>query len=142
MRAVLDTNVLIAALLWRGPPHALLEHVRAGAVSLVSSPVLLAELADVIGRAKFDAILTRTNTSREHSLTELRQLAEVIEPVPLPQPVCRDSDDDQVLALAIAAKVDLIVTGDDDLLSLGSFEGIPIIAPAEAVRRVGVKSNT
>ena len=85
MKAVIDTNVLIAGLLWRGPPHALLEHVRAGTVSLVSSPALLAELADVIGRSKFDAILTKTNTSRERSLAEVRQLAEVIEPPPLPQ---------------------------------------------------------
>ena len=54
----------MAGLLWRGPSHALLAHVRAGTMSLVSSPALLAELADVIGRAKFDAILTRTNTSR------------------------------------------------------------------------------
>jgi hypothetical protein len=45
--------------------------VRAGTVSLVSSLALLAELADVLGRAKFDAILTRTNTSREHSLDEV-----------------------------------------------------------------------
>ena len=137
MRAVIDTNVLIAGILWRGPPHALLEHVRAGAVSMVSSPALLAELADVIGRAKFDAILRRTNTSRERSLAEVRQLAEVIEPAPLAQPVCRDPDDDQVLALAVAAKVELIITGDDDLLSLTSFEGIAIIAPAEAVIRIG-----
>ena len=104
---------------------------------MVSSPALLAELADVIGRAKFDAILRRTNTSRERSLAEVRQLAEVIEPAPLAQPVCRDPDDDQVLALAVAAKVELIITGDDDLLSLTSFEGIAIIAPAEAVIRIG-----
>ena len=89
MRAVIDTNVLIAALLWRGPPHVLLEHVRAGTVSLVSSPALLAELANVIGRAKFDAILTRTNTSRVRSLAEVRRLAEVIEPPPLPQPAAK-----------------------------------------------------
>ena len=82
MRAVIDTNVLLAGLLWRGPPHALLEHVRAGTVSLVSSPALLAELADVIGRAKFDAILTKTNTARERCLAEVRRLAEVIEPPP------------------------------------------------------------
>lgn len=138
MRAVIDTNVLIAALLWRGPPHALLEQVRAGTVSLVSSPALLAELADALGRTKFDAILMRTNTSRERSLAEVRQLAEVIEPPPLPQPVCRDPDDDQVLALAIAAKVELIVSGDNDLLSLSSFEGIPIVAPAEALLRIGI----
>ena len=136
MRAVIDTNVLLAGLLWHGPPHALLEHVRAGTVSLVSSPALLAELADVIGRAKFDAIFTKTSTSRERSLAQVRQLAELIEPAPLLQPVCRDPDDDEVLALALAAKVNLIVSGDNDLLVLGSFEGVPIIGPAEAVRLI------
>ena len=123
----------MAGLLWRGPSHALLEQVRAGRVSLVSSPALLAELADVIGRAKFDAILTRTNTSRERTLAEVRRLADVIDPPPLPQPVCRDPDDDMVLALAIAAKVEFIVSGDKDLLSLVSFEGVPIIPPADAM---------
>lgn len=142
MRVVIDTNVLIAGILWRGPPHALLEHVRAGTVSLVSSPALLAELADVIRRAKFDAILVRTNTLRERSLAEVRRLAVVIEPPPLPQPVCRDPDDDEVLALAIAAKVELIVSGDSDLLSLRGFQGIPILAPAEALGLIGAARKT
>jgi len=133
VKAVIDTNVLIAALLWHGPPHALLEQVRAGKVSMVSSPALLAELADVMGRAKFDAILARTKTSRERSLARLCRLAEAIEPPPLREPVCRDPDDDRVLALELAAKADLIVSGDNDLLALGSFEGIPILAPAQAL---------
>lgn len=133
MRAILDTNVVLAGLLWHGPPHALLQHVRAGTISLITSPALLAELAEVIGRSKFDSILKRTDTSRERTLAEVRRLAEVIAPPPLSQPVCRDPDDDEVLALAIAAKVELIVSGDKDLLSLGSFEGVPIVVPAEAV---------
>lgn len=136
MRAVIDTNVLIAGLLWRGPPHALLTHVRHGRVSLISSPALLAELRDVLGRAKFDAILTRTSTSRERALTEVRQLAEVIEPPSLPQPVCSDSDDDEVLALAMAARADVIVSGDADLLVLQQFEGIPILDPAQVLQRM------
>lgn len=57
----------------------------------------------------------------------------MIEPPPLPKPVCRDPDDDQVLALALAAMAETIITGDNDLLSLRSFEGIPVVAPAEAV---------
>ena len=142
MRAVIDTNVLMAGLLWRGPSHVLLAHVRAGTVSLVSSPALLAELADVIGRPKFDAILTRTNTSRERSLAEVRRLAEVIEPPPLQRPVCRDPDDDKVLALALAAKVEFIVSGDKDLLSLSSFEAIPIVAPAEAIALLEASRKT
>jgi putative PIN family toxin of toxin-antitoxin system len=142
VRAVIDTNVLIAALLWRGPPHALLEHLRAGAMTLVSSPALLAELADVIGRAKFDAILVQSNTSRERALAEVRQLADVVEPSPLPQPVCRDPDDDHVLALALAAKAELIVSGDNDLLSMKSFENIAIVAPAEAVTMIEARAKT
>ena len=67
-------------------------------------------------------------------------MAEVIEPPPLPQPVCRDPDDDEVLALAIAAKVELIVSGDNDLLSLASFEGVPIFAPTQALVFVEVSA--
>ena len=134
MRAVIDTNVLLSGLLWHGAPHALMEYVRSGTLTLISSPALLAELADVVGRAKFDAILARSNTSRGRLVAEVRQLADVIEPLPLPQPVSRDPDDDRVLALAAAAQADLIVTGDGDLLSLKMFRNIPIVAASEAIR--------
>lgn len=136
VRVILDTNVLLAGLLWRGPPHVLLELARRGTLRLISSSALLTELVEVIQRPKFDAILARSGTSRDHLPQELQQLVEVIEPHPLREPVCRDPDDDQILALAIAGQVDLIVSGDDDLLSLASFEEIPIIAPADAVASV------
>ena len=136
MRAVIDTNVLLSGLLWRGAPHALIEHVQAGTLAMVSSPVLLAELAEVISRAKFDEILARSNTSRERALAEMRQLAEVIVPPPLPQPVCRDPDDDHVLACALAAQADLIVSGDADLLDLREYRSIRIVAAAEALRLI------
>jgi uncharacterized protein len=137
VRAVIDTNVLIAGLLWRAAPHALLTRVRSGALGFISSPALLAELADVLARAKFDAILLRSQTSREAVLAEVRQLAEVIEPPPLQQPVCRDPDDDELLALAIAAKADFIVSGDKDLLVLQQFNSIPILTPAQAAAQLG-----
>ena len=137
MRVVIDTNVLIAGLLWHGSPHALLTQVRSGALGLVSSPALLVELADVLSRTKFDAVLTRTSTSRERLLAEVRQLTQVLDPPPLAQPVCRDPDDDKVLALALAARVELIVSGDRDLLVLQQFEGMPIVDPAQALQRVG-----
>jgi putative PIN family toxin of toxin-antitoxin system len=137
VRAVIDTNVLLSGLLWHGAPHVLLAHVRTATLGLVSSPALLAELEVVISRAKFDAILTRSNTSRERALTEVRQLAEVIEPPPLAVPVCRDPDDDAVLALALAAQVDLIVSGDDDLLALTHYQGIPIVTAVQSVAQIG-----
>jgi len=136
MRAVLDTNVLLSGLLWRGPSYSLLEQVRSGSVTFLSSPELLAELAEVLARPKFDAVLSRSSSSREQMLVQVRMLAEVIDPPPLAQPVCRDPDDDAVLALARAAQADVIVSGDDDLLSLTSFDSIPILNPAQALQRV------
>jgi len=136
MRAVIDTNVLLSALLWGSTPHALMEHVRNGTVTLISSPALLAELARVIDRPKFNVILLRTNTSRAQTLAEVRLLAEVIDPPPLAQPVCRDKDDDAVLALALGAQADIVISGDDDLLCLNPFEGIPILMPAQALQKV------
>ena len=123
VRAVADTNVLLSGLFWRGRPHALLEQVRAGALTLISSPAV-------------QAILVRSNTDPEQTLGELRRLAEIIDPPPLPTPVSRDPSDDEVLALAAALQADLIITGDADLLTLGSHAGIPIIDPAEALTRI------
>ena len=137
MRVILDTNVLLAAALWRGPPHVLLELVRSTNLALVSSPAMLTELAGVLARAKFEAMFVRLQTTPAQSLAELRQLCEVIDPPPLPQPVCRDPKDDMVLALALAAQVDLIVSGDNDLLVLHPFEGIPVLSPADALLFIG-----
>ena len=90
-------------------------------------------------------ILARSNTSRERSLVEVRELTEVIAPPHLAEPVCRDPDDDAVLALGIAASVDLIVSGDQDLLDLKIFQASPSSRPqrrcvssirSKSVRRV------
>jgi putative PIN family toxin of toxin-antitoxin system len=135
VRAVAD-NVPLSGLFWRGRPHALLEQVRAGTLTLISSPALLAELAEVMNRPKFQAILVRSNTDPDQTLGELRRLVEIIDPPPLPAPVSRDPSDDEVLALAAASQADLIITGDADLLTLGSHAGIPIIDPAEALTRI------
>ncbi len=136
VRAVIDTNTLVSGLFWTGKPHTLIEQIRAGALTLVSSPALLAELAEVATRPKFKDILARSNTNPELMLTQVRLLAEIVDPPQLPEPVSRDPDDDAVLALAAAARPDLIITGDKDLLVLGAHAGIPIVSAAEALARI------
>jgi putative PIN family toxin of toxin-antitoxin system len=89
VRAIVDTNLLIAALLWRGPPHRLLEQARGGALTLLSSPTLLAELQEVLAREKFSAIFARAHLSRELAFEQLQQLIVLVEAPPLAVPVCR-----------------------------------------------------
>jgi putative PIN family toxin of toxin-antitoxin system len=139
VRIVIDTNVILSGLLWHGPPHALLGQIRAGTLELAISPALLDELSDVIVRPKFAAILRLTTRTPERIVDELRTLADVVAAPPLPEPICRDPDDDAVLACAVAARADLIVSGDGDLLMLQAFQGIPIVTAAEALQRLDVQ---
>jgi len=136
VRVVVDTNVLVSGLLWHGAPHALIEQARAGHFTIVSSSALLDELAEVVGRRKFRTILLRSKADPQRMVRELRRLSEIVRAPPLTKPTSRDSDDDAVLAVATAAQADLIVSGDDDLLTLVSYNGISIVDPAAALVRL------
>ncbi len=89
---------------------------------------------EIATRPKFKDILARSNTNPELMLTQVRLLAEIVDPPPLLEPVSRDPDDDAVLAAA--ARPDLIIAGDKDLLVLGAHAGIPIVSAAEALARI------
>lgn len=130
MRIVADTNIVLSGLLWRGPPRQIIDHARAGTITLHTSFVLLAELAEVIGRGRFARRIQNAQLSAAGLVADYQRLAVLADPPPLPEPVSRDPDDDHVLACALAAEATLIVSGDDDLLSLGRFRDIRILTAA------------
>ena len=133
MRIVLDPNVVISALLWRGLPYQLLTALRAHPASqLYSSPVLLVELTDVLTRPAATRQLAAIGNTPRAVLADYLEVIELVEPVDSPR-VARDPDDDQVLAAALSARADVIVSGDADLLTLGSFQNIRILAPRAAL---------
>lgn len=99
---------------------------------------MIAELADALARQKFARVLQRSHLSLTQTLAEMRQLSEIVLTLPFSAPVCRDPDDDHVLACVITGNTDLIVSGDKDLLSLQQFEGIPIVGVTDALKRIGV----
>jgi putative PIN family toxin of toxin-antitoxin system len=135
MRLVLDTNVVVAGLLWDGPPRKILERaIDDGTLELYSSPALIDELRNTLGYRKFARRIADHRTSIDALLAQYRALLILVSPLNKPRAVPRDPDDNEVLALAVAAQVDLIVSGDDDLLSLEAFRGIRIARPAEVVR--------
>ena len=128
---------MLSALLWRGTPYRLFDAIRQQPdVQLYSSATLLAELADVLTRpSPTKQLATIGKTAREVTADYLA-VVEIVAPATLSAPVSRDPDDDQVLACALAAQADLIVSGDGDLLTLKSFQGVPIVTAAQAVEKI------
>jgi putative PIN family toxin of toxin-antitoxin system len=142
MRLVLDTNVVTSALLWRGIPYQLLQTIRQRSnLHLYSSAALLEELADVLTRRSLSKQLAAIDKQASDVLLDCATAVQIVNAAPLEQPVCRDPDDDDVLALALAAQADLIVSGDQDLLVLGQFEAIPIVTAREALERLGAAAS-
>lgn len=75
-----------------------------------------------------------TGLAADQMLASYRRIATLVTARRLDRQVSRDADDDAVLACALAARADLVVSGDDDLLSLKSFNGIPIFTVAQAIK--------
>lgn len=123
---MLDTNVVVAALLWSGPPRQLLRAARERRIDLVTSVPLLGELADVLARPKFTAKIAASQCEVAGLVERYAALAIVVRPAPIPR-IAPDPDDDAVIAAAIAAKAEFIVTGDRALLSLAKHEGVRIV---------------
>lgn len=135
MRLLADTNVVASALLWGGIPGQLLHAAREKRVALFTGTPLLAELADILGRRKFAQKIAASGFTAEQLVERYALLAAPVHPVPIPRTVC-DPDDDVVLATALAARADLIATGDQDLLSLHPWQKIQILNAADALNVV------
>ncbi len=127
MKIVLDTNVLFAAFVASGLCSELYETARDLAAIRVSR-FILGEL-----REKLSTKAGLTKSEANAVLAMVRRDSETVAASPLDQPVCRDPADDWILAAALAAQADCIVTGDKDLLVLKSHRGIPILTPRQCL---------
>jgi len=125
MRVVLDTNVFISAFFWDGSPRRVLERAIRGNDELLVCREILDEIADVMRRPKFGV---------DHVFIDyfLKSIEEVARPASITQPVpeiCRDPQDNKILACAVVGGAEFIVSGDEDLLVLKEYSGTKIVSP-------------
>lgn len=141
MLAVLDTNIVISGLLWPGPASRLLTAAREQRLELATSAALLAELLDVLPRRKFARKLDAAGLTIPQLVYRYGLLARQIIPADITARVAADPDDDAVLACALAAGAQMIVTGDAHLLDLKHYHGIEIVSLTEAWARLGPSAD-
>lgn len=125
-RVVLDTNVYISAFLFGGPPRRVFEYVVDGSVQCFVSLPLLDEIRDVLQRRKFGLSIEQALAFVE----ELQALVRVVVPGGAVNAVAADPDDNRVLECALAARAEVVVTGDAHLLQLKHWRGIRMVDPS------------
>ncbi|OGT80513.1 MAG: putative toxin-antitoxin system toxin component, PIN family [Gammaproteobacteria bacterium RIFCSPLOWO2_02_FULL_61_13] len=140
MRVVLDTDSVVSGFLWENEPRSIIEAAIEGRILLATSAGLIDKLAGILPRQKFARRWEQKQLSIPALIERYRVLADVVEPALLSGPVSKDPDDDLVLATALPASADLIVSRDKHLRNLKHFHRIPIMDAADALARIMQKT--
>jgi hypothetical protein len=131
MLAVLDTNVIISALLSSaGAPARIMEKWEEGVFDAAVSEPLLEELERALGYDRIKPYLERSGVEVKDLIRKLRETALVVDPERTLHVIKEDPEDDRVLECALRAGAAYIVSGDHHLLDLGEYRGVQILPPA------------
>jgi len=133
-RVVLDTNVLVSALLFRGPLNRLINLLEEGRIGLLISREVFLEYLRVLSYPKFGL-----DTEDIRSLLEnhILSFAEMVNAKTIRSVIPEDPDDDKFLALAETGRADTLISGDRHLLALGRFGKIPIVTARDFLESIG-----
>lgn len=135
VKAVLDTNVYISAILFAGKPERIRKLSKEGKIEVFISEIIIAEIAEVLRRT-FDW----ENWKISQTIDEIREIATLVIPGRTLS-IIKDDDDNRILECAAESKVQYVVSGDKHLLSLKRYEGIEILSPAQFLRIVSREAS-
>lgn len=132
MRIVLDTNVVASAVFFGGRPYQLLHFIMEGRVDVVASKEIVDEYEDIVHRLqqKYPAISTKIPLQEFIARFEIIRVSSDIH-------ISRDPDDDKFISCAVDGKCIYIVSGDNDLLSIGNYRDIEILTVVDFLNRFG-----
>ena len=136
MIIVLDSNVWISGIFWSGPPHEIIALAEREVIALATSEDLLSELFGVLAREKFTPYFVATKTDLQTVREQVLSLIHLYPTMETVTAITEDPADNMVLACALAADADCMVSGDDHLLSLKTFRDIPILTPRRFLQRL------
>jgi uncharacterized protein len=136
MNVVIDVNVWVSGLLWGGMPGRVLQLAQQQVINSYVSSELLLELETTLCRNKFQSQLQKRNQTVMRLLDMTRLISTIIDIQSITVPQLRDPQDLKILATAVAANAQVLITGDQDLLVLHPFQTIAILTPSDLLETI------
>lgn len=134
MRIVLDTNIWISGILWRGAPHRIIIAAEEGKIEICASFEILRELFGVLQREKFSSFFKASGIQLEDVCAQVIRLSTVVKVNFVVDAIADDPEDNKFLACASAAQANFIISGDQHLLRLKKFDDITIVTAARFLK--------
>jgi uncharacterized protein len=138
-RVVLDTNIVVSALFWKGTPRVVYDAALEKHYLMLTTEALAAELKRVLAYPKFAEQIAKRELEVDSVVGDYLAIAVAVLPGEVPAEVIRDPKDRDVLACAIGGKADFIVSGDKDLLVLSQYENIPILSADQFLEQLSLE---
>ena len=134
LKLVLDTNTIVSAFFWEGNEAELFRKIEQGKAKLYITSEILKEVEEVIKRPKFDKVMKNAGLTPDQIMQKIVSLSHLVIAPKFNIKVCRDEKDNKFLECAESVKADYLVSGDEDLLSLEEYKGIPITRTGEILQ--------
>lgn len=131
LKAVLDVNVWVSALLWGGKPAEIIKATEQGKVRLVASEEILREISQVLNYPKLRKVYEAEEMTREELIGAVLKVVQLVEVNRRVKVVLEHPADDKFLECALEAKADYLVSGDKHLLKAGNYEKIQVVSVRE-----------
>jgi putative PIN family toxin of toxin-antitoxin system len=131
LRTVMDTNVLVSGILWRGVPFQLLRWAEERHLRIYTSLEILAEVYRVLHYPKFQQYIDNQQASPGELFAKIASLCTIVQVDQVVKGVCSDADDEKFLSCALAANVEVLVSGDKHLLDLKQYQSVRILTARE-----------
>lgn len=134
LNAVFDTNVLISGILWKGIPFQLLRWAEERSLRIYTSLEILAEVHRVLHYPKFQQYIANKQASPEALFAKIASMCTIIHVDQNVKGVCSDADDEKFLSCALAANVEVLISGDRHLLDLKQYQSVRILTAQDFYR--------
>lgn len=142
LQVVVDTNLIVSAFLWGGPPGKLISALLARGIPMLTTQAMIDELDATLRKPKFDSRFQAKGVTHDELMDEYRQMTQLVTPAEIPDGSVRDPKDRIILAAAVGGSASHLISGDKDLTTLQQYDKVIVLTVAQFLATLNPSTET